>query len=184
MLVEKSYSSDEGDSFLSYPRLQPTGWDLGVLVGWRTLGSGMSRTTPNSRYQEQVLRSLAVIEQLKALSCLSNVEAQSCALLDTAALPQCSRPLKNTPGYHSCQCRSAISNFGTWSTPGTILRSFLFAPSNLPKPKRPREIPIPESTPHPASSQCPNNPTHVSLPDPPLSCIFRKPPPWPGPCSR
>jgi len=33
------------------------------MVGWRTLGSRMSRTTLNSRYQEQV----------KALSCLSNV---------------------------------------------------------------------------------------------------------------
>jgi hypothetical protein len=148
------------------------------MVGLWTLGSEASRTTPNSRYQERVLESLAVIEQLKALSCLSNV------LLDAAALPQCSRRLKKKPGYRSCQCRSAISNFGTWSTPGTALRSFLFAPSNLPKPKRPREIPIPESTPHPASSQYPNNPTHVSLPDPPLSCIFRKPPPWPGPCSR
>src|SRR5438270_13861135 len=106
-----------------------------AMVGLRTLGSRVSRTTPNSRYQERVLRFLAVIEQLKALSCLSNVEAQSCALLDAATLPQCSRHLKNTPGYHSCQCRSAISNFGTWSTPGTILRSFLFAPSNLPTHK-------------------------------------------------
>jgi hypothetical protein len=43
MLVGGLQSSHEGDSFLSYPRLQPTDWDLGVLVrmamvGLRTLG--------------------------------------------------------------------------------------------------------------------------------------------------
>jgi hypothetical protein len=46
----------------------------------------MSRTTPNSRHQETAsIDILAVIEQLKALSCLSNAEAQSRALLDIAA---------------------------------------------------------------------------------------------------
>jgi len=47
---------------------------------------GCRERRPNSRYKERVLGSLAVIEQLKALSCLSNFEAQSCVLLDVAAL--------------------------------------------------------------------------------------------------
>jgi hypothetical protein len=134
--------------------------------------------------KQRVLTFLAVIEQLKALSCLSNAEAQSRALLDIAAQANARALLKARLDIIRASVAELDQNLGTWSAPDTLLRPFRLAPANFPKPKRPCEIPIPESTPHPASSQCPNNPTLVSFPNPPLSCIFQKPPPWPGPGSR